>query len=150
MQEDIFALPDTYTADLKDEMDAIKASLAAIKPAEKVLLDLTKYTALLSAYEAGESAEIPNDTNDDSVWIIVAIILVAVAVLAGTGVGIYLFIKRKNKTEESKAKEESEAEEKNEKTEESETDNEPAAEEEVTEEEPEIIEEEIKEGDDAE
>ena len=150
LQEDIFALPDTYTADLKDEMDAIKASLAAIKPAEKVLLDLTKYTALLSAYEAGESAEIPNDINDDSVWIIVAIILVAVAVLAGTGVGIYLFIKRKNKTEESKAKEESEAEEKNEKTEESETDNEPAAEEEVTEEEPEIIEEEIKEGDDAE
>lgn len=156
LQADILALPDTYTEADKAAMDAIKASLATIKPADKVLLDLTKYTALLPAYEAGESVEMPNDSSDSSIWTIVIIVLAAAVVSAATGAIIYLFIKRKKKSDAPEATEESEVAKNSETDGNSEAeedlivDQEPMEDEAIVEEEPEPSQEENKEGDDEE
>ena len=71
LQADILALPDTYTSADRAAMSAIKTALSGLKPAEKVLLDLSKYTALLPAYDA-EDSEIPvvPEPADISPWII--------------------------------------------------------------------------------
>ena len=109
LQADILALPDMYTSADKATMDAIKAALALLKPAEKVLLDLSKYTALLSAYEADvPEVVVPNDSTpapepepDElvSTWKIVLIVLASVIVLAGAGFSAYVLVKRKNQSE---------------------------------------------------
>jgi len=114
LQADILALPDTYTSELKATMDALKASIAALKPAEKVLLDLKKYTALLPAYEADVPTDVNPDPNPnpqppkaDFPWTAVIIVTVTVAVVAGAGVGAYLFVRsRKNKPDTTEPSEE--------------------------------------------
>lgn len=152
LQADILALPDTYTGADKATMDAIKASLATLKPAEKVLLDLSKYTALLPAYEADVSADIPQDpgpipepSKPVSTWNVVLIVLASVVVLAGAGVGVYLFIRRKTKSEQPEVSKEQEASEEQETSEEQEA----SEEQKIKSEQPEASEEqETKEGDD--
>ena len=115
LQADILALPDTYTSAYKATMDAIKASISALKPAEKVLLDLSKYNALLSAYEADVPAEItpepepaPEPDEQTSPWKVVLIVLASVIVIAGVGVGVYFFLKRKKDFDPTGSPEESE------------------------------------------
>ena len=105
------ALPDVYTSADKATMDAIKAALALLKPSEKVLLDLSKYTALLSAYEADvPEVVVPDDSTPDpepepdelvSTWKIVLIVLASVIVLSGAGIVAYVLVKRKNKSEKT-------------------------------------------------
>ena len=58
LQARIDALPDTYSADLQPTLDALAAEIAALKPADRSILNLTKYNALRNA--AGD-----NDHNDD-------------------------------------------------------------------------------------
>ena len=117
LQADILALPDTYTSAHKATMEALKASIAALKPADKVLLDLSKYTALLSAYEADIAEDVPTTPNTDPApvdpafsWKTAIIIVAAVVVLAVAGVGVYLFVRRKAKSEKSEVTEEKETE----------------------------------------
>ena len=108
LQADILALPDTYTSACKAAMDAIKAALATLKPADKVLLNLDKYTALLSAYEADVAPEPtpdptpnPEPTKPTAIWKVVLIVLASVIVLAGAGIGVYLFVRRRKTTTET-------------------------------------------------
>ena len=109
LQADILALPDTYTSDLKATMAALKATIATLNPAERILLDMSKYTALLSAYEADVPQEnipdpVPTPEPDApiSTWIVVVTILGSVLVLAGAGVGLYVFIRRKKNKAQTK------------------------------------------------
>ena len=105
LQADILALPDTYSSTDKATMDAIKEAISALNPADKVLLDLTKYTALLPAYEADvpevtpEKPE-PTPENPDepaSPWIAVVIVSVSVVAVVAIGTCVYIFIIRKKK-----------------------------------------------------
>ena len=109
LQADILALPDTYTSDLKATMAALKATIATLNPAERILLDMSKYTALLSAYEADVPQEnipdpVPTPEPDApiSTWIVVVTILGSVLVLAGAGVGLYVFVRRKKNKAQTK------------------------------------------------
>ncbi|MBP3401898.1 MAG: leucine-rich repeat protein [Clostridia bacterium] len=154
LQADILALPDTYTSADRAAMSAIKTALSSLKPAEKVLLDLSKYTALLPAYDA-EDSEIPvvPEPADISPWIIALIVLASLAVLAGVGAFVYFKLVRKPKQEKSEEKEDSEPAEEPETSEETENADESVeeiTEEPVAEEESEAVEEEIKKGEDEE
>ena len=152
LQADILALPDTYTGANKATMDAIKAALAALKPAEKILLDLSKYTALLSAYEADVPAEAPQDPAPEPEpteqptfpWITVIIVAASVVILAGVGVGVYRLAVRKSKLKQPEATEKQETENDSEvpKKQETEDHSEASEEKEINEE------QETKEGDD--
>lgn len=112
LQADILALPDAYTGELKATMDALKASIAALKPADKLLLDLTKYTALLSAYEQdvpSEDPDVPGDTPADTPapefpWVGVIIAASAVAVIAA-GACVFFLVIRKRRVGTDKASE---------------------------------------------
>lgn len=154
LQADILALPDTYTSADRAAMSAIKTALSSLKPAEKVLLDLSKYTALLPAYDA-EDFEVPvvPEPTTISPWIIVLIVLALLAVLAGAGAFIYIKVVRKTKQENSEEKEESDPTENSETSEETENADESVeeiTEEPVAEEEPEAVEKETEKGDDVE
>ena len=118
LQADILALPDTYTSADKATMDAIKASLALLKPAEKVILDLSRYTALLPAYEADvPDVIVPDDPTPDpepdkpaSPLMTVLIVLVSVMAIAAVAAVAYVIIKRKNKSKKAEKPEQNEAE----------------------------------------
>ena len=118
LQADILALPDTYTSADKATMDAIKASLALLKPAEKVILDLSRYTALLPAYEADvPDVIVPDDPTPDpepnkpaSPLTTVLIVLVSVMAIATVAAVAYVIIKRKNKSKKAEKPEQNEAE----------------------------------------
>ena len=118
LQADILALPDTYTSAYRATMEALKASISALKPAEKQILDLSRYTALLSAYEADILQDEPTDSDPiiDSEkpafpWKTVIIISVSVIALAGACVGVYLFLRsRKAKAEPAETEEDEENE----------------------------------------
>ena len=118
LQADILALPDTYTSDYKATMDALKASIAALKPADKVLLDLSRYTALLPAYEADITVETPEapdpivDTEEPAFpWMTVIIIAAAVLVLAAACVIVCISVKRRKAKPEASDETDDEADE---------------------------------------
>ena len=99
-------------------MAALKASIAELKPADKVILDLSKYTALLAAYEADvaddDTVDPGNDSNSEKPafpWETLLIISAIVIVLAGMGVGAYLYFgKRKTNPDGSEVSEDQETE----------------------------------------
>lgn len=57
LQTRIQALPDTYTRALRGTMDAIASELAALSAANRNLLDMERYLALLTDYEADRATE---------------------------------------------------------------------------------------------
>ena len=147
LQADIFALPDAYTSEYRATMESLKAAISALKPAEKVILDLSRYTALLSAYEKDVAADdredpapAPNPDEPVSAWIVVAIVLASILVIAAVGAGVYIFVIRKKQSDKTEESEETE----NEKSSEEASDL--TAEEEASE----TVEENNEEGDDAE
>ena len=110
LQARINALPDTYTAALRDEMAGLETELASLSAANRNLLNLTRYNALRGAYEADKGGNVtppddptnPGDKNDGKglPGYAVALIVVGALVVAAAAACPFVIkaVRRKNGT----------------------------------------------------
>ena len=109
LQARVNALPDTYTAALRDEMAGLETELASLSAANRNLLDLTRYNALRGAYEADKGGNVtppdpvdPGDQNDSKGLPAYAVVLIVVGALVVAAAAACPFVikavRRKNGT----------------------------------------------------
>ena len=113
LQARIDALPDTYDHSQKENMAAIAAQLATLTAANRNLLDLTRYTALLPAYDADTEEPLPDDPGTDDPtppngWqalspALKVTVIAAPAVLLVAAAAVAVILWRKKKEKEDRA-----------------------------------------------